>query len=306
MNNKLNSLLSLIAIACAVGVPLSLTIAHELPVQASLTAPASYDIGFNGVAYTGVNGASPTSVALFERTADGIYYDYYHRFRDTRLNPNHTNPPGSGMHSAPALYDLPLGLDITMDFQRSNTNWTIATPYNGYYNTDTKIGSDNTVGTISNKFYLKFDNQTNKDYSLFLDFSSSGNATTTQIKVDDSFYISNRGSSVFSITETNHLVQLYLPSYTYIEIYAVGASTARYFDAWYLKDLGIDDAWQEGYDYADQGPLLINAFESLIGIFVNFTFIIFSLEMFGVSILTIVGVLFGVVAIVWILKTIRG
>ena len=72
------------------------------------------------------------------------------------------------------------------------------------------------------------------------------------------------------------------------------------------EDIGYDIGFDAGYDSIEAPNTLINAVESLIGMFVNFTFIIFSLEIFGISILSIVGVLFGIVAIVWILKTIRG
>jgi hypothetical protein len=115
---------------------------------------------------------------------------------------------------------------------------------------------------------------------------------------------------------------LYIPSYSTVIVGAqpTNTSSSYYFDGWYLKDLGVSAAYDAGYDdgydigeadgYEDglgNNPnILINATESLIGMFVNFTFILFSLELFGVSILSVVGVLFGIVAIVWILKTIRG
>jgi hypothetical protein len=313
MKNKLNSYLSILAITCAVAVPLLSANAHELPVQASLTAPASYDIGFNGISYTGINGASPTSVALFERTADGVYYNYYHRFRDTRLNPNHTLPAGHGMHSL-STYNLPTGLDITMEFNRSNTDWTIATPYNGYYNTDTKIGSNNSVGSISNKIYLNFNNQTNKNYYLYLDVSSTAANRYANYRIDNLLV-----GGIFDqllLAGSNNLNRLYIPSYSSIILNYNSSSDQLYFDAWYLKDLGVSASYDAGYEVGEDDGyqdglnnnpnVLINAAESLIGMFVNFIFIIFSLEIFGISILSIVGVLFGIVAIVWILKTIRG
>ena len=310
MNNKLNSLLSTIAITCAVGVPLSLTAVHELPVQASLTAPASYDYGYvwnsstSTQNYISANGTSPTSVALFTRTTDGAYYNYSHTFSN------------SGSHSNTANYDLPDGLDITMTFNRSNTSWTDSSPtYTGYYPTENKIGSDATVGSVSNKLYLKFNNQTTKDYLLNLDISSTSSGVGGA-----NYEFQDNTNVLIYFPRTEGFQNFYLPSYTNLEFYFSSTSTSRYFDAWYLKDLGVSASYDAGYDagyevgeadgYEDglsNNPnILINAVESLIGMFVNFTFILFSLDLFGVSILSIVGVLFGIIAIVWILKTIRG
>jgi hypothetical protein len=115
----------------------------------------------------------------------------------------------------------------------------------------------------------------------------------------------------FNTTYTNILI----PTYSKIRLQLPETSGARYFDAWYLEDLGVSDSYTAGYDIGEEigyidglenSNFLITAVESLIGMMVNFTFIIFTLEIFGVNILMIIGVLFGVIAITWILKTIRG
>ena len=302
MNNKLNSYLSILAITCAVAVPLLSANAHELPVQAALSAPASYDLNYQYDALyeeTFVLGTSSLGsyTPIYTRTSDGAYYNY-----SLTIDNSDTSI-------------LPLGLELTMIYNRSNTNWFSIT--GGYLPADTKIGSNNTVGDISNKFNLTYNNQTNKDYLLYLDLSSTNMTIYADMFLNSERYITTSSNRIVLEAPAYQLYRIYLPSFSNLNIYSTAwFSQARYFDAWYLKDLGVSASYDAGYEvgeddgYADglsNNPnILINAAESLIGMFVNFTFILFSLELFGVSILTVVGVLFGIVAIVWILKTIRG
>jgi hypothetical protein len=307
MNYKLNSYLSILAIACAVAVPFLSATARELPVQAALTKPASYDIQYS---YYSAGGGLPNGhryalsddtgqiVPRYTRTSDGIYYNYSHTLTGSSSNL------------------LGEGLSITHTLNRSNSSWSSATP-SGYYSNSTAIGADSTVGNVV-KMSLTFDNQTNKYYKLYLDVSSNvSDATTYYGYVDNVLYGANSAQNFLRRTVFNMFL---IPSYSEVLIEYASSSDSRYLDAWYLEDLGISDAYQAGYDagyevgeddgyvdgLANNPNILINAAESLIGMFVNFTFILFSLELFGVSVLTVVGVLFGIVAIVWILKTIRG
>jgi hypothetical protein len=303
MNYKLNSYLSILAIACAVAVPLLSATARELPVQASLTAPADYDYFFRPIDnpspapdfwrlgdWDGTISPNGSNDLRFTRTADGVFYNY----SITTNNSTHSF--------------LPDGLEIIMTFNRSNSSWTQVSGTSLYNPTDyNKIGSDGSINA-TNKFYFKFDNQTNKDYLINFDNSSSSNVSGQRISYNGNVLVFAYGQTEFQPVS--------LPSYSYIEIYVINSSLSKYFDAWYLTDLGDSAAYDAGYDLgeadgyedglANNPNILINAAESLIGMFVNFTFILFSLELFGVSILTVVGVLFGIVAIVWILKTIRG
>jgi hypothetical protein len=303
MKNKHYSLLSVIAIACAVGVPLSLTTAHELPVQAALTQPSTFDYFY---AHTGSNWAlgdfyDEYGNPSYTRTADSTYFNY-----TTTIN--------NSLYS-----DIPQGLEITMTFNRSNTSWSSTT--GGYIPTDTKIGSDNTVGTINDKYILQFNNQTTNDYILFLDISSTGGAIYNYYDINSQRYGGIEQGSGLAILLT-HLYnnRIFIPAYSNVIIKPTLSGSLRYLDAWYLKDLGVSASYEAGYDdgydvgetdgYQDgltNNPnLLINAAESFIGMFVNFIFIIFTLDIFGVSILSIVGILFGIITIVWILKTIKG
>ena len=280
--------------------------------HAALTPPTSYDLSYEYVGISGkfffrdVNFNSQTQLD-FERTSSSGYFNY--------TNYNQYNVNG---------YDETGGyLGMTMTFNRSNTSWTQTS--GSFYHpsfAETKIGSDSTVGTIISKVYLKFNNQTNKDYGLFLDMSSSPTAAIPLNVFIDGYRVYDDSSVSLSWnTPWISFLSLYIPSYSYLEIEVRTTSTSRYLDAWYLQDLGLSAAYNvgltdnsaayelgfdAGYDAADAPNLLISAAESIIGIFVNFMFIIFTLDIFGVSILTIVGVLFGILAITWILKTLRG
>jgi hypothetical protein len=312
MKNKHKSLFLVIAIACAVGVPLSLTTAHELPVQAALTAPTDWDFKYTNEDFPGYKIRSTTDVITipnYTRTTSGSYYDY-------------TNTS-----------TIITGLEITQTFNRSTTSWYL----NGITDDDfipssSSIGSDSTVGTLE-KNILTIVNDTPYDYRFYLDISSSPS---------DRSYTMYYNLEPFGHYYDNHTIiswdfnTFYVPAFNTTILTSENSSRALYFDAWYLQNLGYnsayDAAYNEGYDdgstdgynngyevgydagedigysagLANNPNILINAAESLIGIFVNFTFILFTLEMFGVSILSIVGVLFGLITIVWILKTIRG
>jgi hypothetical protein len=281
-----------------------------IPTQAALTAPASYDISMrsNGTnfSYTSANGASPTSVPLFTRTADSTYFNYSHSF-------------SSGQHSNTSNYFLPTGLNIEMVFNRSNTSWTDATPYTGYYPTDTKIGSDNTVGSQFAKLRFRFNNQTNKNYLLTFDFSStSGNILFRQSY--NGTDLINANDNATTLWYPTGLITLFIPTYTNYVIQSYTTSGARYFDAWYLKDLGVNDAYnqgiEDGYDDAyDDGyedglgnnpNILLSGFQAMVGILVNFALMVLNLSVFGVSLLDIFAIMALLVGVIWILKLVRG
>jgi hypothetical protein len=300
-----NKIFTLLGVFTLVGLTHSLTL-KEL--NASLTAPASYDYGYvwsgSVQQYTSSNGTSPTSIALFTRTTDGAYYNYSHTFSN------------SGSHSNTANYDLPDGLDITMTFNRSNTSWTDASPsYTGYYPTENKIGSSNAVGTISNKTYVKFDNQTNKDYYLYFDISSNAQFGNYQVVYNTQYLVNNSTDLFYTGTTNSTFLQFLIPSYYSFEIYRLATTASTYLDSWYLKDLGVSDSYDAGYDAGlddgyvqgqDDADLLVTGFQAMVGILVNFVLMIVNLEVFGVSILSVFSILALFVGVIWILKIIRG
>jgi len=205
------------------------TMGRLKPVAASLTPPTVYDYSYiwNATAseqYLNVNGVD--SIPLYTRTADGGHFDYVSTFN---------------------VID---GLDVTMDFQRSNSTWQASGSF--YKPDEDKIGSDSTVGTISSKFYLKFDNFTNKDFLLFYDITST-NSTNTFISIQ---YNSLSSNAYRVRTDSGGtLFPEIIPSDYSVIILSDSTSQARYFDAWYLKDLGISAAYQQGLDAETDGIL---------------------------------------------------
>jgi len=266
--------------------------------NAALTAPASFDINYR---YNSVDDDTfglgttswPTYFPTYTRTANDVYYDY-----SLTIDNSDTSI-------------LPLGLEITMTFNRSLSPWYLFG--GGYLPDDTKIGTDGTVGTISSKVDLTFDNQTNKDYRLYLDVSSTSANSNYQYIIDS---MTQASSSILSTSLNSFLI----PAYRNVRIFSNSASTSRYFDAWYLQDLGQSVSYDVGYyDGYDQGDLdgyadglgnnpniLLNGFQAMVGILVNFMLMILNLEVFGVSILSVFGILALFVGVIWILKIVRG
>jgi hypothetical protein len=206
------------------------TMGRIKPVAASLTPPASYDYSYtwNATAseqYLNVNGVD--SIPLYTRTADGSHFNYT------------------------STFNVVDGLLITQTFNRSNTAWQSSGTF--YKPDENKIGSDNNVGNISNKLYFLFNNQTIKDYYLYFDTSSNGDFTFTVL-------ITQNGQNVYTyannvVMYSGFLSRLVIPSFTQIQIQTTSTSQKSYFDAWFLKDLGINEAYQQGLDAETDGIL---------------------------------------------------
>jgi hypothetical protein len=288
--NKLSKL-TVITLLTAVS---SFSFLQPIETQAALTAPTSYDYRYHYSSSAGyfVYGTFSTpwvNVPLYSRTADGVYYNYSTTFEPVS------------------------GLIIDQTFNRSNTSWNDMG--GGYRATDTKIGSDNSVGSVLNKIYFEFDNQTNKDYSLFYDYSSTPADRPFRIE-----YNSNRYSNYIVPLRLSLIESIFIPSYTNVKLFFSTSSDTMYFDAWYLKDLGVSASFNNGYNageldgyndgYLDglqNNPnILLNGFEKLVGMIVNFTLMIFTLEVFDISLLSILAILVSIMSVVWILKAVRG
>jgi hypothetical protein len=300
-----NKIFTLLSVFTLVGLTHSLTLKD---LNASLTAPADYDYFFRPIDnpspavdfwrlgdWNGTISPNGSNDLRFTRTPDSIYFNY-------SLTTNYST------HSF-----LPDGLEIIMTFNRSNTSWTQVSGTSLYNPTDyNKIGSDNTVGTLSSKLYLEFDNQTNKNYMLFIDLSSTNNSLNNsgfQIRYDDIYIIES--STTLIMFSFGLYLNLYLPAYTNIKYNTTSISQERYFDAWYLQDLGVSDAYDAGYDAGsinanENADLLVTGFTAMVGILVNFVLMIVNLEVLGVSILGIFSIILLFTTIVWVLKLIRG
>jgi|688.fasta_scaffold165451_3 hypothetical protein len=284
-----NKIYTLLGVFTLVGLTYSFTLKD---LNAALTAPASYDLNYQyDAVYEEAFMLGTTSIGdrnvIYTRTADSVYYNY-----TTTIS-----------NDIPSLDILPEGLSITMTFNRSNTNWFSIT--GGYLPADTKIGSNSSVGSKIGKVDLTFNNQTNLDYRLYVDTSSMTELFYRYYVNDvlwdiDSYYYKNT-------TLTNVLIS----SYTKIRLELPETSGARYFDAWYLEDLGVNGAYDAGVDAGygqgqDDADLLITGFQAMVGILVNFVLMIVNLEVFGVSILSVFSILALFVGVIWILKIIRG
>lgn len=155
----------------------------------------------------------PDVITYYTRTQDGIYWNY-------------TNTMNIG------------GLTITQTYNRSTTGWVAyqgGPTYLPYLTNN--IGSNVSGGLIR----FIFDNNTNKDYAFYLDYSSSTSDKAWVLKINDVQY------SQYLVPTRNTLTKTFLiPSFTKIELFAT--SMPVYFDAFYLDDLGVSSAWQEGYD----------------------------------------------------------
>jgi hypothetical protein len=274
-----------------------------LQTQAALTAPTTYDVNYQYNSSTSRFTLGTTSVGTtlptFTRTTDSTYYNYTTTFNRTDFT------------------QVPDGMEITMTFNRSNTSWaSVANLGVVWYSNDTKIGSNNTVGSIANKVYLQFDNQTNKDYKLFFDQSSKGSEGYFTYEIDDERYY---GDSVGSGTILmSHIVlnRWYLPAYSKVEIYVNASSSSYYFDAWYLQDLGVSASYNQGLDdgevigYEDglgNNPnILLSGFQAMVGILINMALMVLNLTVFDVSLLSIFSIMALFVGVIWILKLVRG
>jgi hypothetical protein len=202
------------------------TLGNTKPVAASLTPPTAYDYSYTWNAtdteqYLNVNGVD--SIPLYTRTADGVYYNYT------------------------STFELIKGLTVTMTFNRSNTAWQSSGAF--YKPDEDKIGSDNTVGAIAFKFDIRISNQTNKNFIFILDHSSSTSGVGYVLSYNNVLVLSSSNSN------TTSLKNYFVPSYTDFQWYYNTTSSTRYFDAWYLQDLGISESYQQGYDANRTGIL---------------------------------------------------
>jgi len=164
----------------------------------------------------------------YNRTADGQYYNYV------------SGVSGAIGYGFSDFNILPDGLDIQLTFNHSNTIYNSGGGGAYYYPKDIKIGSDNSVGTISKVIY-DFNNDTKYDYLLYLDRSSSGTSRVGYYEIT-----SKSTGQQFYYNSYIALNRFLIPAYSTSKIYFEATSEAVYFDAFYLKDLGISDSYSNG------------------------------------------------------------
>jgi hypothetical protein len=247
--------------------------------HAALTAPSNIDYAFRNNGSTGSWGyyadpssyGTPNITAYFTRTADGTYYNYTNTFQ------------------------LDIGLTVTNNFNRSNTNW-FSTPSGYIPYLTSRIGSDANVGTLSNKFQIIYNNQTNQDYLLFFDFSST---SSNEINLNV-IYNTNQQRLFFNDNYANKstLKQIYLPAYTLLEISTPSTVGVRYFDAWYLRDLGLSESWYAGYQTGETSVLNSGGMFGVLETVMDATASIFSIPVFGPTITLGTLALFPLIGVV--------
>lgn len=255
--------------------------------HAALTAPTTWTFKYTNQDSPGFklrNSTSLISTPNYLRTADSTYFNYTSTFTITT------------------------GLIATQTFNRSNSTWAFDAASGNYIPSAAAVGSHNTVGTIARKWNFIFNNQTNKDYKLYLDISSTNRHTSMFLlynSIDYNFRFHDLSDQV--------LVQIYIPSYTNVEIYSRSTDDQRYFDAWYLQDLGISEAYEAGVDdgiiqgeQSADSTVLLDAVETVVGVAINFILMIMTFSIFDISLLNIALVLVAILGIVWILKALRG
>jgi hypothetical protein len=162
---------------------------------------------------------------------------------------------------------IPVGMKIEMGFASSNVGGWTSSGFGLYYPTSTYLGSDDNVGAIDRKFFVKITNNTKNNYLFYLDLSSTDNVDSTYTLRINSIDIINRPSSFYYLYDNDVLGTMYLPSYSNLEFLRQSTSSETYFDAWYLQDLGVsaaytagqadndnydlgyDDGYDDGFDY---------------------------------------------------------
>lgn len=197
--------------------------------SAALAAPASWDYAYK---YNATNDefefvrydASASNTPVYTRTVDSTYYNYTYT--------------GNGNDTLP--------FEVTLTFNRSNTSW--KSYGGGYTSDDTKIGSDASVGSITNKFYIYVNNNTNMDYMMYFDISSSGSFIDTTLLINNMYYVVNSGSVAFYIPTTNALRYFLIPAFSTIALSAYVTSATRYIDALYFDNIGTSPAYTAGVE----------------------------------------------------------
>jgi hypothetical protein len=201
----------------------TITLFYSIPTQAALTAPALFDYSF---VYDATDGefqfkdGTNSYTPEFTRTANGIYFNYEYI------------GDGDGL----------LPFEITLSFNRSNTSWTLGTI--GYIATDTKIGSNNLVGTITKKTFVGINN-IESDFLLYYDMSSTSAANRGFNYKNNNENVINFSLSRFILVNDVFNV-LYLNAYNNFFLESSSTGGDLYIDSIYFKNLGTSNAFTAG------------------------------------------------------------
>lgn len=270
--------------------------------KSALTPPANYSFKYsynNGDGWGFSNNDDHIFYSpRYSRKADGSYYNYSHN---------------TFLQNDVDGYD---GLSISMDFNHSNVGYWGGDDITGWLpdSNSSFVGSDNSVGTISGKTKFNIFNNTCNDYRLYIDMSSSSGDISVK------YQLSNFTLFSYGAINPSALTSVYIPSFNTALIELNATSAARYFNAFYLQDLGLSTSFDEGTDYgassqflidspyivANQPFTLLDGVETIVGGFVNFALMIMSLQVFGISLLDLFLILVAILAVMWLVKAVRG
>jgi hypothetical protein len=209
--------------------------------QAALTKPIDWTIGYyqNNVSADWLlttkaigNGTGAILNPGYTRSGTSPNYDYSSGFG------------GTGWDHGDFPNIIPNGLTINMVFGKSNTNW-LSSGFGLFYPGGGPIGTSLTGVSSPLAIDITFDNQTNKNYLLVFDRSSSPQNNYYGIYYNNFQYGGNNNATLFAAA--NNLNNVFIPSYTNISL-KIFSGYAEYFDAWYLDDLGVNGAYTSGYD----------------------------------------------------------
>jgi hypothetical protein len=213
----------------------------------------------------------PDINALFEREADGIYWNYF------------------------TFFDFD-GIEVSMQFNRSNTGW-ISSSFNYVPYLTNKIGSDANVGTVTNKVYLQIDNQTNKDY--YFSFDASDTAGSTRLwELTSNGYVLFNWSNYPTRFDSTSLFKFVIPAFTNVQLKAQSTFGQTYFNAWYLDEIGTSQAFLEGYDVGESAVLTSGGMFGVMETVLTGTNAIFSIPVFGPTITLGTLALFPLIGVV--------
>lgn len=285
-------IMSAVVLISALSVPSAFTNA-----DAALTAPSNYDYAYtyspSGFQFNNnVNGKN--YIGIYQQTSSFGYFNYDINLAgldgqigtaDDEIATNTTNKENFGW---------PVGLNVIMRFNRSNTTWTNASPtYPGFYPTSSNIGSDNNVGTIFSKVVISINNQTDKDYRFYFDISSSSASRSYNFYINGISYFGSTLERLF--IDNNVVASLPLLAYSTFELNAYSTGAASYLDAWYLEDLGVSDAYTNGVNYGQNNP----PFSELISTTLNGMATIMNIQILGAGITLGTIMLFPLLAVVF-------
>jgi hypothetical protein len=196
--------------------------------QASLTAPSTWTIGY----YNLTDGGSYRD--WFLQGTGGVYYSDPGYTRSGSA-PNYNYDSNWNYSNLPNV--IPNGMTILQSFPNNTNGLWSSTGTGLYYPNASNIG---TTLTGFLQIILEIQNQTNRSYIYYFDRSSSGSDEIFGLLYNNTEY----GNQILY---KNTLNTFLIPPYTNFKL-QTWSSTSQMLDAWYLRDLGVSQSYEQGFD----------------------------------------------------------